>query len=197
MIISHFAFRVLRNAKLFLLLNMRKHNGMRPQDIVILLKIISLDDQNWQFQDLAKSLYISNSDVFEALNRNKIAGLIDYNRKRVNRLSLLEFLEHGFSYVFPQEPGAMVKGIPTAHSHPFMQQQIMSENHYVWPDIDGSTRGQAIEPLYLNQIKAVKEDDLLYKLLSLTDILRVGRSREINIAVKELKKLILNEQPSA
>lgn len=172
---------------------MRKHNGMRPQDIVILLKIIALGDKQWQNKDLAQSLHISSSEVSEALNRNLLAGLIDFNKKRVHRQDLLEFLEFGLHYVFPQSPGAMVNGIPTAHSHPFMKASFASEIMYVWPDFTSEYRGLAIEPLYPNQIMAVKEDNDLYKLLALIDVIRVGRTREINIAITELKKIILYE----
>lgn len=172
---------------------MRKHNGMRPQDIVILLKIISLGNQQWQNKDLAQLLYISSSEVSEALNRNRLAGLIDVTKKIVHRQDLLEFLEFGLHYVFPQSPGAMVNGIPTAHSHPFMKTSFESEIMYVWPDFTSEYRGLTIEPLYPNQIRAVKEDSNLYKLLALVDVIRVGRTREINIAVTELQKMILHE----
>jgi len=61
---------------------MRKHNGMRPQDIVILLKIIALGKGTWQLKDLARQLFISLSEVSESLNSSQLAGLIDYVRKK-------------------------------------------------------------------------------------------------------------------
>jgi hypothetical protein len=169
---------------------MRKHNGMRPQDIAVLLKIFSMEGKAWQMSGLSHSLSISLSEISESLNRSRLAGLIDYQKKKVNKLSLLEFLEHGVKYVFPQEPGTMVRGVPTAHSHPFMKNMFASENSYVWPDSNGSTLGLMIEPLYAKQVEAVKQDELFYKLLALVDVIRVGRIREINYAVEELKKLL-------
>jgi DNA-binding MarR family transcriptional regulator len=171
---------------------MRKHNGMRPQDIVILLKIIALGKTLWQAKDIAQTLYISSSEVSESLNRSSKAGLIDYNKKRVNKQSLLEFLEHGIHYVFPQQPGSMTNGIPTAHSHPYLRQFFDSDIFYVWSDIHGKERGLSIEPLYPKQTIAVKNDETLYKLLALVDVIRVGRQREINVAVKELSKILLS-----
>jgi len=172
---------------------MRKHQGMRPQDIVILLKIIVLRNKEWLNKDLAQSLFISGSEVGESLSRSELAGLIDFNKKRVNRQGLFEFLEHGLHYVFPQRPGAMMTGIPTAHGHPFMKQFIEADILYVWPDFKGESRGLSIEPLYLNQIRAIQEDAVLYKILALLDVIRVGRVREISIAVSELRKIILDE----
>jgi predicted transcriptional regulator len=172
---------------------MRKHNGMRPQDIVILLKMISLNKSDLQLKEIAQSLHISPSEVTESLNRSYLAGLVDYNKKKVNRQSLFEFLQHGLHYVFPIHPGGMTNGIATAHSHPYLRKKFDSDLFYVWSDIHGKERGLSIEPLYQKQILAVKEDDELYKLLALTDVIRVGRRREINVAVNELSKILLHE----
>jgi hypothetical protein len=172
---------------------MRKHQGMRPQDIVILLKIIVLGKILWQNKDLANSLHISGSEISESLNRSEIAGLIDYNKKRVNRQSLFEFLEHGLRYVFPQRPGALITGVPTAHGHPFVKRFFDSDLNYVWPDSMGESRGFTVEPLYANQVKAIREDETLYKLLALLDVIRVGKVREIGIAINELRNIVLNE----
>lgn len=51
---------------------MKSHNGMRTQDIVILLKIIALGDQKWQYRNPASQLYISISEISESLNRSAI-----------------------------------------------------------------------------------------------------------------------------
>jgi hypothetical protein len=172
---------------------MRSHNGMRPQDIVVLLKIITLDNKSWQNKDLAWALHISNSEISECLNRNYVAGLIDNQKKKVSRQSLMDFLEHGLRYVFPVVPGSIMNGFPTAHSHPFMNEHFKSEEHYVWPDFESNARGSSIQPLYKGVSKSVKTDPLLYKLLALIDVIRVGRVRELKVAVGELKKIILNE----
>jgi hypothetical protein len=172
---------------------MRKHNGMRPQDIVILLKILAKESQPWQNKDLSAELYISASEITESLHRSALAGLIDSdNRKKVYRQSILEFLEHGLHYVFPTAPGTMINGVYTAHSHPFMQQQFQVETlHYVWPDPRGNVRGLSIEPLYKEQVKAAMHDQKLYLMLALIDVIRVGRVRELKVAIEELKKQIL------
>jgi hypothetical protein len=171
---------------------MRQHNGMRPQDIVILLKILAKQNTIWQNKDLAAELYISPAEVSESLHRSSIAGLIDHEKKKkVHRQSLMEFLEHGLHYVFPALPGTMNNGLYTAHSHPFMQAQFQSELNYVWPDPRGEFRGLSIEPLYKNQVNAVKQDADLYTMLALIDVIRVGKVRESKVAINELKKRIL------
>lgn len=57
----------------------------------------------------------------------------------------------------------------------------------------GEVRGLTVDPLYPNQIKAVKDDLRLYKLLALIDLIRVGRTREFEITVVELRKIVFNE----
>lgn len=169
---------------------MRKHSGMRPQDIVILLKIISKGNLPLQNKNLAYELSISQSEVSDSLNRSLVAGLLNGEKKKVHKKSLLEFLQHGLHYVFPAVPGGPANGIATAHSHPFMKKQFSSELDYVWPDARGELRGYSIEPLYKEVVKAVQQDENLYKMLALIDVIRVGRVREFNVAVAELKKMI-------
>ena len=166
---------------------------MRPQDIVILLKMLTIEISSWQYRDLASSLSISISEVSESLNRSHSAGLVDESRRKVYRLNLMEFIEHGLHYVFPQQPGRMVTGIPTAHSHPFYQNQFVSEIQYAWEDENGTIRGLSIEPLYKTVVQAARQDELLYKILASIDIIRVGRTRELKVALAEMKKIILKE----
>lgn len=167
-----------------------QQQNISPQDIVVLLKIISYGDTPWQQLAMAEKLQISQSEISKSLARSKFAGLLDASGKKVSSLAIMEFLKHGIRYVFPVRPGAMVRGIPTAHSAPPLNSTIQSDESYVWPSAIGKVRGQSIVPLYASVTKAVKNDLLLYELLALTDALRVGRARERNLAIEELEKRI-------
>lgn len=167
-------------------------NNLKPQDIVILLKIIALGNQSWYHHTIAEELGMSQSEVSQSLNRSKYAGLIDDARKKVNKLAFVEFLLHGITYAFPQKPGAIVRGVLTAHSAEPLNKVIQSTKKYVWPYAKGIDRGQAIEPLYKTIVEASLKDRDLYELLTLADALRVGRVREKELAKKELEKRILN-----
>ena len=169
---------------------MKKHNGMRPQDIVILLKIAAKGEIPWKMKDLSNELEISASEISESLNRSMLANLISQNKKTLMKASLLDFLEHGLKYVFPQKPGSLVRGIATSHSAEPLNKTIHSEDKYVWPFATGTLRGEAIEPLHPSVPKACLEDKVLYELLALTDALRVGKIREQKAAITELKKII-------
>ena len=163
---------------------------MRPHDIVVLLKIAAKGESKWFMKDLANELGISASEITESLNRSEQAGLISGKKRMLMKLALLDFLKYGLKYVYPQRPGAMVRGIPTSHSAPPLNKLIVSEEQYVWPYAEGKVRGQSIEPLHKSVPLASLKDKKLYELLALTDALRVGKARERNIAIEELEKRI-------
>lgn len=170
---------------------MKKHLGMRPQDIAILLKIVAFGEAGWLGKDLAAALRISTSEVSESLQRSHFAGLIDSTKRVVRRQALLDFLVHGFRYVFPVQPGALVRGIPTGHSAAPLSTAIQSAEHFVWPHTAGTLRGQSIVPLYPNAPDAALVDPVLHELLALADALRIGRAREREAAIAELQHRIL------
>jgi len=167
---------------------MKKHNGMRPHDIAVLLKIACKKETRWMMKDLSIELNISASEISESLNRSAIAGLIAKDKRRLMKLAILDFLEHGLRYVYPQQPGARVRGIPTAHSAAPLNREIVSNEPYVWPYGEGTVRGESIEPLYPKLPEACLKDPQFYEYMALCDALRVGRARERNIAKEILKK---------
>ncbi len=176
---------------------MREHKGIRPQDIVILLKIVSLNNSNWKINDLAHQLFISQSEVSEALNRSQFSGLIDESKRKVRVMGLFDFIKYGLKYVFPAKPSYITIGIPTSHSAKPLSDTIISNDSdvYVWEYEEGNTKGQAIEPLYKNVVRAVQQDQKLYELLALVDAFRVGTPREIKLAEEKLKGRLGLAQP--
>ena len=75
---------------------------------------------------MAEALGISQSEIRKSLQRSIFAGLLDPKGKKVMRLALLEFLQYGLRYVFPQKPGPVVRGVPTSHSAAPLNQNIQS-----------------------------------------------------------------------
>lgn len=169
----------------------KSHNGMRPQDVVILLKKITPAGRSLNNAQVAKELGISASEISEALERCRVARLVDYDKQHVNLLALKEFMIHGLKYVFPVMPQAKVRGIPTAVSAPPMNGKILSgSDSYVWPDPKGNIRGESIKPLYRTVPIAVQNDSVLYSLLAIADVFRIGRAREVEIAKQELDSIL-------
>lgn len=170
----------------------KEQSSMRPQDIVVLLKIASHQGEPWLQIPVAQQLGLSQSEMSKSLNRSKYAGLIDESGRKVRRLALVDFIQFGLPYAFPQRPGSIVRGVPTAHSAPPLKDQIQSDEDYVWPYAKGKARGQSITPLYRSVPEAVNNDPALHELLALVDAIRLGNAREKKIAISEMKKRILN-----
>lgn len=165
---------------------------LKPQDILVLLKLVAIGHEDWSYGALAVSLGMSPSEVHAALKRALVAqlGVSENDKIRPIISSLEEFLLHGIRYAFPPERGELSRGIPTAHAAPPLESlfQQGDEPPPVWPDAEGKVRGVSFSPLYKAVPKAVREDAKLYELLALVDAIRGGRARERALAVKELKK---------
>lgn len=172
---------------------MDKINSLKPQDIALLLKVFSKGKLEWRQVDLAAELEISQGEVAKSLSRLKRSGLV--SQKLVNRSAMLEFLIHGLKYVFPISIGALAVGVPTAISSPFFKSKIAQGDwdSYVWPSSKGSARGQIIVPLYPQLVEAALKDEKFYELMSLVEVLRMGRARERKIAEEELRKKVKSE----
>ena len=140
-------------------------------------------------KDIAQSLGISPAEISDAMERCRIAQLVDTDKVRVNTLALKDFLVYGIRYVFPAVTGRVMRGVPTAVSaSPIKDQIAQGKDVFVWPYKKGTVRGQAIAPLYATVPEAVANDEELYKLLVIVDTLRMGRAREREIAISELDK---------
>lgn len=168
---------------------MVKHNGMRPQDIMVLLKMVDYGNQEWQNVDLAKSLDLSQAEVSNVLERCRIARLVNDNKRRVNTVSLLEFLQHGLPFVFPAITSAPKRGVLTGVSSEPMASLIVSDkDKFVWPFPKGNARGISVSPLYSTVPEVSQRDPGMHELLSLVDCLRMGKVREKEIATKLLSE---------
>jgi hypothetical protein len=167
---------------------MSKQITIRPQDIVVLLKIVSLakDKKDWLKKDLADSLNLANSEITKVFERLKFTGLIVGTR--VQSLTFYEYLIYGLKATFPPFIGPEVRGLLTGSGA--LPESNIAGSDYVWAHADGKTKGTSITPLYSEVVFASGDDHNLYLALSACEMLRVGRVREINFARQWLKVFI-------
>jgi hypothetical protein len=177
---------------------------MKSQDIGLLLKLICLQkreygshgriEQRYSVRAIALETGISKSQVSLSLQRSLDVGLARRDRRlgvpRVNTKGLYEFIVYGLRYVFPAKLGPVTRGVPTSLGAPVLEGQLMSAGELVpvWPDAQGDTKGQAVEPLFKSVPYAIDKDDELYALLALVDAIRLGQSRERNLATKIIQR---------
>ncbi len=125
---------------------------LKPQDIVVLLKLGIHRSSRPTLAQMANELGMSSSEVHAAMSRTRAAGLLHGSemQNRPNVSALEEFLIHGLKYSFPAERGGMSRGIPTSYAAEPLSHMISpgSEPIPVWPYAEGNSRGIALKPLY-------------------------------------------------
>lgn len=180
---------------------------LKPQDIVILLKILSKKTSlKGSFDELSQNklavlLCMSNSEVNAGIKRLSLSQLLGPVFIEKNKTVLLpiksaceECLIFGVKYFFPVQLGAYSRGIATSYAAPIFSKQIVlgSDPIPVWPYGEGDQRGLALEPLYRSVPDSIYQypDQAFYELLTLVDAIRSGRARERSIAIKLLKEKI-------
>lgn len=167
---------------------------LKPQDLVVALKLVALDGEWLPYAALGDSLRLSRFEAHAAVQRLSAAGLVALveGPPQPVKAALREFLVHGARYAFPPVQGGITTGLPTAHGLSPLKDELMSGEHDapVWPDANGTARGPMLLPLYEKLPAAAREDKALHELLALFDTLRIGRARERKLAEGFLKKRI-------
>ena len=172
---------------------------LKPQDILVLFKLVARGARPWTFNELALELGMSPSEVHAAVKRAVRSRLAieSAGQIRPHIRNLLEFVEYGIQYVFVPEVGALTRGLPTAHAAPPMSKAFKDEElPPVWSDPEGEVRGLSFSPLYKSVPQAVRVDPELHELLAMLDAVRAGRAREKKWAIKELTKRLLRYDKS-
>lgn len=175
---------------------------MKGQDIVVLLKLASLEDyakevdhespppgpvageDPYSVRGLEAALGISKTEISASLKRSIASGLAIKDRKtdrpKPSRRHLREFIVHGLKFVFPAKPGAMQRGLPTAFAAPVLRETLHSAGSliFVWPYAHAKEMGQSVDPLFKSVPEACEKDKRLYAYLALVDAIRIGNQRE-------------------
>src|SRR4051794_10790510 len=100
---------------------------LKPQDVVVALKLVASGASEWTQPGLARCLHLSASEVNHALKRLVACHLFNARERRVIRAGLLEFLVYGLRYVFPAELGRVGRGMPTAFSVAPLAEKLLGD----------------------------------------------------------------------
>jgi len=168
------------------------HMILKPQDVVVVLKLVAIGQRPWSYMLLANELFMSaseiNAGVKRALRARLLVKLGEGEQPQPNRKAIQEFLIHGVKYAFPPDYGPIVRGMRTSYAADIMAKELIynQQNPPVWPYAEGKDRGPSLSPLYKSVAQAAGQDEALYNLLALVDAIRDGRARERNLAEKML-----------
>ncbi len=162
---------------------------LKPQDILVLLKLVLLDSEKWSYASLSKEPFMSQSEVHAGIQRATISRLYSQPDQRPILSNLEEFLIHGIKYSFPTEFGTKTRGIATSYGALPLKNLLVQEKELppVWPYSQGIVQGLSFSPLYKSVPQASIKDQKLYELLTIVDALREGRVRERKYAIQELQ----------
>ena len=160
---------------------------LKPQDIMIVLKITAMQKREWKYSEAALELSMSPSEVHAGVRRLKKCGLLSelsvtagaYEKKMhlPDISALKEFLRYGIRHVFPVQLTEPVRGIPTSTGVSHLFGGMSKDEPYVpvWEFQAGEYHGIGVKPLYASAPQAAVNDFTLYELLALTDALRSDR----------------------
>ena len=164
---------------------------LKPQDLLIALKIAVGQSRNASYARLGEELGMSASEAHASVRRATYSGFLSPQPDGMlaDTAALHEFIIHGVRYSFPPVFGPVTGGLPTAAAGPALRQHFPGGDSgtMVWPSSPGSARGTALYPLYPSIPAAVEHDDALYRILSLVDAVRAGGARERELAIVELR----------
>ena len=165
---------------------------LKPQDLAIALKHVSMRDRWLPYADLGEAMCLSRFEAHAAVQRLIAARLFYQSESKPRPImqSLRQFVVYGAVFAYPAVHGEMTIGFPTAHGYSPIKDVLVSSDEPVpvWPHPKGKVRGMALLPLYEKLPLAAIEDDELYALLALFDALRIGQARERELAKKFLEE---------
>lgn len=175
---------------------------LKPQDLLVLLKVAAHPAQRWTYAALGEALFMSSSEAHASVKRAVASGLaVEPARGEWSpvRTSLLEFVLHGVRYVWPAMLGPIKRGVPTAFgAEPLISQLTATPGEApVWPHPGGMAKGPALSPLYRTAPQAALADPALHRLLALLDALRTGRARERALAAKLMEAELMRVEVGA
>lgn len=169
---------------------------LKPQDLLVLLKVVANPSQRWTYAALGEALSMSSSETHASVKRAQACGLAVAQGTGAwapVRSTLLEFVLHGVRYVWPAILGPAKRGVPTSFGVEPLSSQLTAvpREAPVWAHPQGSAKGPTLSPLYRTAPQAALNDPALHRLLALLDALRAGRARERALAAMQMEVELL------
>jgi|EndMetStandDraft_5_1072996.scaffolds.fasta_scaffold168858_2 hypothetical protein len=170
-----------------------KQLTLKPQDLIVALKIRVNPDREFLLATLAQELEMAVSAVHGSIKRCEQARLLTRvgGGMRAMRPALAEFMIHGARYAFPAVMGGLSRGMATSIAGPSLRSHFDQAGGMppVWPDVHGNAYGPSLVPLHYTVPAACRMDEKLFDVLSLLDAMRIGAARE-----RELGSAMLEER---
>src|SRR5882672_965392 len=104
--------------------------NLKPQDVVVALKLCGYPSGRPPISVVAGDLGLSPSEVHGAIQRLRTSKLLHGPalKDKPNISGLEEFLVHGLKYAFPAEHGEVTRGIPTSYAAEPLKREVSMSN---------------------------------------------------------------------
>ena len=175
---------------------MRPEN-LKPQDVLVACKIFSLGLTRGEctYAGLGDDLGMSSSTAHESVKRCQSAQILSPSGFSVSTKALRDLLLVAVPRVFyATRRGTIAMGLPTSIFAVALAGKFVPPEGalpLVWGE-DGDEsdhcRGESVAPLYPTVPMAAREDAVVYELLALTDVMRLGKTTDRAIANSLIEK---------
>ena len=164
---------------------------LKPQDVFLACRLALVRGDWPTHAELADQLHLSTSTVHASLKNLRAAKLVSGADPVLDRGRLLSFLVHGVPVLYFPRRVHVLKGMPTGIFSPIFRDRFTQPGDVpvVWPYARGKEEGEGLLPLYPSCAAACARDEQLYLLMATVDVLRVGRSRERDAAVRYVERV--------
>jgi len=161
-------------------------SSLRPQDVLVVCKLFSFKvaDEDWTYSGLGESVGISAGEAHNAVDRCRCASIVGAGGNIV-RKNLRDLLTVAAPRIFYAVRGGLSRGMPTGIWAPPLLEKFERSGSLptTWPCETGPCeRGESVDPIYPSAPIAAR-DPLVYELLALVDVIRVGGAADRNRAI--------------
>lgn len=171
-------------------------DSLKPQDVLVACKLFAQEKLRVEptYALLSEDLGISLSTSHDSVERCRRALLLPVSGWSVSSRHLRDLLVVAVPRVYYVVRAGVMAGMPTSVHAAVLAGKIKSppgSMPVVWrEDVvpEGLPRGEAIEPLYPSVPAACRADNVLYELLALADVMRVGTTSERTAAADLLDR---------
>ena len=169
---------------------------IKPQDTLIALKYCSIERQanigpsetglppGFGIRHLAEVIGISHGEISRATQRLEKAQLVNV-RDGISAVArnLTEWLCYGIRYYCPLELSGYGRGIGTGWNCQLIKSEMKPpQPGWAWASSQGDAEAALILPFHSSVPLAASNDPWLYQALSLVEVIRGGKPRELAIA---------------
>ncbi len=169
----------------------QRTNQIQPLDVLVLLKLAATGREDLSVRELGRDLGgLPKSTVDVSVRRLRAHGLVREHegKRQVNRLLARDLIEKAIRWLAPADVGRIDLGVATAHAAAPLAGRLMGDAEPVVMRLsEGPVRGRTVTPLHPNAPLAASRDPRLHELLAIVDALRIGRARDREVAIEELR----------